>query len=70
MQIYLTRILLCEKAAEFLGCVFELMINGAVINRQKSVAAEPQLAVGEKEVSEEETASPCKSVSHSADDKK
>lgn len=70
MQIYLTRILLCEKAAEFLGCVFELMINGAVINRQKSVAAEPQLAVGEKEVSEEETASPCKSVSRSADDKK
>lgn len=70
MQIYLTRILLCEKAAEFLGCVFELMINGAVINRQKSVVAEPQLAVGEKEVSEEETASPCKSVSRSAADKK
>ena len=53
MQIYLTRILLCEKAAEFLGCVFELMINGMIINRQKKNMPEPQLTDGEKEVSEE-----------------
>ena len=54
MQIYLTRILLCEKAAEFLGCVFELMINGAVINRQKPIVPVPQLTAGERNVSEEE----------------
>lgn len=53
MQIYLSRILLCEKAAEFLGCVFELMINGAVINRQKPTAALPKLTPGEKQVSDE-----------------
>lgn len=53
MQIYLSRILLCEKAAEFLGCVFELMINGAIINRQKPTASAPKLAAGEKRVSEE-----------------
>ncbi len=53
MQIYLTRIMLCEKAAEFLGCVFELMINGMIINRQKKIAAEPALSASEKEVSEE-----------------
>ena len=53
MQIYLTRIMLCEKAAEFLGCVFELMINGMIINRQKKIISEPRLSAGEKEVSEE-----------------
>ena len=53
MQIYLSRILLCEKAAEFLGCVFELMITGAVGNRQKHIAASPHLAESEKKVSEE-----------------
>lgn len=53
MQIYLTRILLCEKAAEFLGCVFELVINGSVINRQKKIEVQPPSA-GEKEVSEDD----------------
>lgn len=57
MQIYLSRILLCEKAAEFLGCVFELMINGAVINRQKAATVAPKLTPGEKQVSEETGAS-------------
>lgn len=53
MQIYLSRILLCEKAAEFLGCVFELMINGMIINRQKNTESVPRLTESEKEVSEE-----------------
>ena len=53
MQIYLTRILLCEKAAEFLGCVFELVINDAVINRQKPAEPHHTLDAGEKNVSEE-----------------
>lgn len=57
MQIYISRILLCEKAAEFLGCVFELVINGAVINRQRKIDAGEAVreveTPGEKKVSEE-----------------
>lgn len=54
MQIYLSRMMLCEKAAEFLGCVFELIINNTVINNQKAVARlSVQLNKTEKEVSEE-----------------
>lgn len=33
-EIYLSRMILCEKAAKFLGYKFELVINGAVINNQ------------------------------------
>ena len=53
MQIYMSRIILCEKAAEFLGCVFELMINGMIVNRQKRTDAEPRLTANEREVGEE-----------------
>ncbi len=53
LQIYLSRIVLCEQAAAYLDCVFELVINGAVINRQKPVAANKPLEAGEREVSEE-----------------
>lgn len=53
LQIYLTRVVLCEKAAGFLGCTFELVINGAVINRQKSVTPKVTLSKSEKEVSED-----------------
>ena len=53
LQIYLSRIVLCEEAAAYLQCVFELVINGAVINRQKPVVASKPLEAGEKEVSEE-----------------
>lgn len=53
LQIYLTRIILCEKAASFLGCTFELVINGSLINRQKKMESEVLLKPGEKEVSEE-----------------
>lgn len=56
MQIYMSRILLCEKAAEFLGCVFELVINGALINRQKVISTETVSADGFTEVSEESNA--------------
>ena len=53
LQIYLTRVVLCEKAASFLGCTFELVINGAIINRQKSVTPKVKLSGSEKEVSED-----------------
>ena len=32
LQIYMTRIAMCEKAAAYLGCSFELVINGRAIN--------------------------------------
>ena len=50
-QIYLSRMVLCEKAAAYLGYWFELVINGNVINRRKPVTVKP--AAGETEVSEE-----------------
>jgi len=28
-EIFLDRMILCRRAADFLGCEFELMINGA-----------------------------------------
>ncbi len=33
MEIYLTRMQMCEEAAHFLGCRFELVVNGLNINR-------------------------------------
>ncbi len=36
MQIYLKRMLLCERAAESLGCRFEIVVNGVAINNQKA----------------------------------
>lgn len=53
MQIYLSRMVLCEKAADFLGYVFELVINGSLINRQRTFSEKTQLAKTEKPVSEE-----------------
>ena len=35
LSIYMSRITMCEKAAEFLGQRFELMINERVINKSK-----------------------------------
>jgi metal-dependent HD superfamily phosphatase/phosphodiesterase len=32
MQIFLSRMIMCEKAAEFLGCRLNIMINGTTIN--------------------------------------
>jgi hypothetical protein len=32
LQIYMSRIAMCEKAAAYLGCTFDLMINGRSIN--------------------------------------
>ncbi|MBE5769067.1 MAG: HD domain-containing protein [Clostridiales bacterium] len=34
LQIYLSRIIMCEQAAEFLHCSFDLMINGQSINNR------------------------------------
>ncbi len=52
LQIYLTRVILCEKAASYLGCDFELIINNSVINRHKAIKPSVKLEEGEKEVSE------------------
>ncbi len=54
LQIYLSRMILSEKAAAYLGCSFELVINGALINRQDGTAKKITLKSGEREVSEEE----------------
>ncbi|MBQ8654696.1 MAG: HD domain-containing protein [Clostridia bacterium] len=34
IQIYLSRIVMCEKAAAFLKCSFELVINGQIVNNR------------------------------------
>jgi hypothetical protein len=38
MQIYMTRMIMCEKAARYLGCEFQLVANGQAINNQTVVA--------------------------------
>ena len=38
MEIYLTRMQMCEEAANFLGCRFELVVNGVNINRTRQDA--------------------------------
>ena len=54
LQIYLSRIALSEKAAAFLGCSFELVINGATINRKAGTIKKITLKSSEREVSEDE----------------
>ncbi len=54
LQIYLSRIVLSEKAAAFLGCSFELVINGATINRKAGAIKKLTLKSSEREVSEDE----------------
>ena len=34
LQIYMSRIVMCEKAAKFLKCSFDLVINGQSINNR------------------------------------
>lgn len=54
LQIYLSRMILSEKASAFLDCSFELVINGEVINRhtlsrKKIVLSDSEMVVGEDE---------------------
>ena len=54
LQIYLSRMILSEKAAEYLGYAFELVVNGALINRHTGETKKIVLKATEKEVSEED----------------
>ena len=38
LQIYMSRIVMCEKAAKFLKCSFDLVINGQSINNRPTKA--------------------------------
>lgn len=40
IQIYLSRIVMCEKAAAFLHCSFELVINGQTVNNRPRTVEE------------------------------
>ncbi|MCL2375006.1 MAG: HD domain-containing protein [Firmicutes bacterium] len=53
LQIYITRMAMCEKAAYRLGCSFELIINKTVINRQGGPPSSVTLDASERNVSEE-----------------
>lgn len=54
LQIYLSRMVLSEKAAAYLGYWFELVINGNVINRRRPIGkASDHPRAGETEVSED-----------------
>lgn len=53
LQIYMSRMLLSEKAAAFLNCSFELVINGLLINRHTR-STETELSSTEKQVSSDE----------------
>ncbi len=54
LQIYMSRMVLSEKAAEYLGCTFELVINGMLINRHTGVGEKLTLRGKEKKVSIDE----------------
>lgn len=53
LQIYLSRMVLSEKAAAYFGYWFELVINGNVINRRRPPSKADRPKAGETEVSEE-----------------
>ena len=53
LEIYLSRMVLSEKAATYLGYNFELVINNTVINNRKNLMLTPYEKGNEKEVSEE-----------------
>ena len=40
MQIYLTRMRMSEAAAKYLGCSFDLVVNGVVVNNQARMPVE------------------------------
>lgn len=54
LQIYLSRMVLSEKAASYLGYWFELVINGNVINRRKPAGKAFPKSPSETEVSASE----------------
>ena len=53
LEIYLSRMVLSEKAATYLGYNFELVINHTVINNRKNMMLTPYEKGNEKEVSED-----------------
>lgn len=53
LQIYLTRMILSEKAAAFFGYSFELVINGALINRKTGEKKTITIKASEKQVSQD-----------------
>ncbi len=53
LEIYLSRMVLSEKAATFLGYNFELVINNTIINNRKNVMLTAYEKGNEKEVSED-----------------
>jgi uncharacterized protein len=40
MQIFLSRMILCEKAAEYLECRLDIVVNGVTINNQRTAGKE------------------------------
>ena len=47
MQIYMTRMIICEKASEFLNCSFSMVVNGMQINNfTKGVPQYEQVPAG------------------------
>ncbi len=55
LQIYLSRMVMCEKAATYLGYTFELVINGVLINHhRRSVGTRIKLRGAEKELTPSE----------------
>lgn len=46
MQIYMSRIVLCEQAAHSLGCSFELVINGSAVNRKQPISESEAMLSG------------------------
>lgn len=50
MQIYMSRLVLCEKAAAALGCMFELIINGSAVNRKQDISVSEEMIKDREEL--------------------
>jgi len=49
MEIYLTRMRMCEKSAEFLGCSFDIVVNGMTVNCHPVTGSITSVISGEAE---------------------
>jgi len=47
LQIYLSRMRMCEEAAAYLNCVFRLVINGMTVNQTREFAQNKGVVIDE-----------------------
>ncbi len=54
MNIYITRMKMCEESAHYLGCTFQLVMNGATLNNQHSLQEDAKVVAEDNRGKDEE----------------